>query len=153
MPVPRKRSSKDESSPAAVKASSHHTTAPKGYESINPYTVRDKAPLTPAQLQEYADLQKRVNPSEFGGVIGTPLLTFALPVVIYWVWASIEFNNGYLLRPQVYHHTVPHASSQNHITPHLYSSIRLSYIIKQHNSILNTDDFDYILYITVNILY
>lgn len=69
------------------------------YEVINSYTVRDTTPLTEKQKQEYADLQKRVPASEFGGVIGTPFLTVALPIVIYWVWASIEFNNGYLLRP------------------------------------------------------
>jgi hypothetical protein len=99
MTVTRKRpaTSKEEDSPAAG-------AAPRGYEVINSYTVRDRTPLTEKQKQEYADLQKPAHASEFGGVIGTPFLTIALPIVIYWVWASIEFNNGYLLRPQVHHH-------------------------------------------------
>eukprot|EP00026_Physarum_polycephalum_P008116 Phypoly_transcript_08194.p1 GENE.Phypoly_transcript_08194~~Phypoly_transcript_08194.p1 ORF type:complete len:486 (+),score=74.06 Phypoly_transcript_08194:23-1459(+) len=95
MTVTRKRvtASKEEDSPAS-------SAVPRGYEVINSYTVRDRTPLTEKQKQEYADLKKPAHASEFGGVIGTPFLTFALPVVIYWVWASIEFNNGYLLRPQ-----------------------------------------------------
>lgn len=96
----RKRATKEEASPTSTTPTK--TSADPKYEIVNSYTVRDKAwPETERQKFEYAELKKPAHASEFGGVIGTPFLTFALPVVIYWIWASIEFNNGYLLRPQV----------------------------------------------------
>lgn len=63
--------------------------------------VASPAKQTEKQHQEELDLKKPVPPSEFGGVFGTGFLTLALPVVIYWVWASINFNNGHLLAPKV----------------------------------------------------
>lgn len=125
MAVTRKRAGKEESSPAATAAAPAHA----GYEQINSYTVRDKTPLTPKQKQEYAELQKPVPASEFGGVIGTPFLTFALPVVIYWIWASIEFNNGYLLRPKVHYIT-------NYITNYLSTKTPLPISYSLPNIIL-----------------
>eukprot|EP01112_Ceratiomyxa_fruticulosa_P021891 TRINITY_DN785_c0_g1_i1.p1 TRINITY_DN785_c0_g1~~TRINITY_DN785_c0_g1_i1.p1 ORF type:complete len:465 (-),score=71.62 TRINITY_DN785_c0_g1_i1:121-1515(-) len=53
-------------------------------------------------LAELAELQKPVKAAEFGGPFGTFFLTFALPVVIYWLWASMEYNHGYLLRPSTF---------------------------------------------------
>eukprot|EP01132_Coremiostelium_polycephalum_P004850 gene4850-6046_t len=55
--------------------------------------------LTPQQKKELEDLKKIQPAKEFGGHIGTFLLTFLLPVLVYWIWASIEFNEGYPLRP------------------------------------------------------
>ncbi|GAM17971.1 hypothetical protein SAMD00019534_011460 [Acytostelium subglobosum LB1] len=56
--------------------------------------------LTEKQRQELADLKKVAPANEFGGAIGTPLLTFGLPIVVYWLWASLEFNQGFPLRPE-----------------------------------------------------
>eukprot|EP01112_Ceratiomyxa_fruticulosa_P005175 TRINITY_DN1577_c0_g1_i3.p1 TRINITY_DN1577_c0_g1~~TRINITY_DN1577_c0_g1_i3.p1 ORF type:complete len:452 (-),score=94.34 TRINITY_DN1577_c0_g1_i3:253-1608(-) len=50
--------------------------------------------------REIAELKKPVQPTEFGGAYGTLFLTFVLPIVLYWIWASMEFNEGYLLRPK-----------------------------------------------------
>ncbi|KAF2068952.1 hypothetical protein CYY_009731 [Polysphondylium violaceum] len=61
--------------------------------------VSDEERLTDQQKKELADLKKVHPANEFGGIIGTFLLTFILPVVVYWIWASLEFNEGYLLRP------------------------------------------------------
>ncbi|KAN0014940.1 hypothetical protein ACTFIU_001261 [Dictyostelium citrinum] len=85
-------------------------------------TTNNGAQLTEAQKKELADLKKVHPANEFGGIIGTFLLTFILPVVVYWIWASIEFNNGYLLRPeslsvegikaffvQLYHYVITYA--------------------------------------------
>ena len=67
----------------------------------SPVKEEHHAQLTDKQRQELADLKKPVAASEFGGVGGITFLTFALPIVIYWIWASLEFNDGYLLRPKV----------------------------------------------------
>eukprot|EP01133_Synstelium_polycarpum_P007033 gene7033-8177_t len=66
-------------------------------------TTDDKiAGLTDKQRQEVLDLQKVAPANEFGGPIGTMLLVFGLPVLVYWLWASLEFNQGYPLRPAAF---------------------------------------------------
>jgi len=63
-----------------------------------PSAARDG--FTEQHRKELEDLRKPHPATEFGGVLGTPFLTFILPCVVYWIWASIEYNNGYLLRPK-----------------------------------------------------
>ncbi|EFA82219.1 hypothetical protein PPL_04642 [Heterostelium album PN500] len=56
--------------------------------------------MTAAQLKEVEDLKKIQPANEFGGAIGTAFLIFLLPVLVYWLWVSMEFNQGYLLLPR-----------------------------------------------------
>lgn len=73
--------------------------APVAAETVSP--AKSTFSLTEKQRLELDELRNPVPASEFGGVFGTFFLTLALPVVIYWVWASINFNFGYLLTPKV----------------------------------------------------
>ncbi|GAM18138.1 hypothetical protein SAMD00019534_013130 [Acytostelium subglobosum LB1] len=61
--------------------------------------IANSAGLTERQRQELADLKKVHPANEFGGACGTPFMIFLLPVLVYWLWVSIEFNQGYLLLP------------------------------------------------------
>jgi len=49
--------------------------------------------------REEATDQAKHPPHEFGGPVGAALGLLGLPMVIYYLWLSIEFNHGSLLSP------------------------------------------------------
>jgi len=52
-----------------------------------------------ASREEVATDQTKHPPHEFGGSVGAALGLLCLPMVIYYLWLSIEFNHGSLLSP------------------------------------------------------